>query len=123
MGPQCGIAICAFGLMLAFNSIQVRSSLVLPSVAAHPPAHPFSPSQIFTTEFTAPFSAAGIAGITLARSITSCILPIFSANLFENLGWGPGASVLAGLSLLALPLPSIMFVYGVRLRERFKFVD
>lgn len=78
---------------------------------------------MFITDFSFPFSAAGMAGATLARSLGSCVLPIFSGGLFERLGWGRGSLVLAGAACLAVPGPALVLRYGERWRERFKFVD
>ncbi|KAL7408914.1 major facilitator superfamily domain-containing protein [Mrakia frigida] len=97
MGPVVGLALCGYGLMLAFNSV-----------------------QNFIVDFCAPYSAAGIAGATFLRSLVAFVLPLVGALLFERLGWGGGGSLLAGLSILALPCPTLMFFYGERLRERFK---
>lgn len=80
----------------------------------------FNSVQNFIVDFCAPYSAAGIAGATFARSLVAFVLPLVGALLFERLGWGGGGSLLAGLSVLALPCPALMFVYGPRLREKYK---
>ncbi len=41
--------------------------------------------------------------------------------MYRNLGWGWGSTLLALLAALAIPAPLVMFKYGQRLRERFKF--
>lgn len=69
-----------------------------------------------------PYSAAAMAAASLLRSITGCLLPLFGDRLFIDLGYGRGATLLAGVSVLVLPMPWILFRYGERLRERFKFV-
>lgn len=82
----------------------------------------FNSLQNFVVDFTAPYSAAGVAGITFARSTVACLLPIYGQQMFAVLGWNWGGSLMAFLSLVALPAPAIMWVYGRRLRERFKIV-
>lgn len=99
MGPIIGSAVFAYGLMLAFNSIQ----------------------NWLVDEFF-PYSAAAMAAASFLRSTTGCILPIFADNLFLNLGYGWGGTLLALVSLPALPAPTLLFFYGPVLRERFKFV-
>jgi len=42
------------------------------------------------------------------RSITACIMPEFSADLFANLGWGWGGTLLAFVALVAVPAPMIV---------------
>ncbi|GFZ42665.1 hypothetical protein JCM24511_00382 [Saitozyma sp. JCM 24511] len=100
IAPQIGMCVVAIGLMLAFNSI-----------------------QNFIVDAFFPYSAAGIASATALRSVFACIIPIFAPDLFHNLGWGWGGSLLALVSLVAVPAPLVMFKYGKRLRERYKFKD
>jgi len=98
IGPQIGEVFVLFGLTLAFNS-----------------------TQNFIVDAFFPYSAAGIAGATTMRSIVACVMPIFSPDLFVNLGWGWGGTLLGCIALLAIPAPAVMFIWGKRLRERFKF--
>lgn len=98
--PLIGNTLLAFGLMLAFNSI-----------------------QNFVVDAFVPYSAAAMAAATLLRSVAGCVLPIFSDSLFINLGYGYGGTILACVSLPAIPAPFLLFMYGQRLRERYKFVN
>ncbi|KAK4047042.1 hypothetical protein OIO90_006325 [Microbotryomycetes sp. JL221] len=98
--PLIGSYILAFGLMLAFNSI-----------------------QNFIVDAFVPFSAAAMAAATFMRSLVGCVLPIFSDSLFINLGYGVGGTILACISLPAIPAPFVLFMFGQRLRERYKFVN
>lgn len=41
--------------------------------------------------------------------------------MFAKLGWGWGGTLIALLAAIAIPAPAIMFKYGQRLRERYKF--
>ncbi|WVQ78742.1 hypothetical protein IAT38_000829 [Cryptococcus sp. DSM 104549] len=98
MGPCMGQAIAGIGLMLAFNSLQT-----------------------FFVDAFYPYSAAAIAGATACRSVTACIIPIFTSDMFKRLGWGWSGTLLACIALLGNPGPIIMFYKGQRLRERFEF--
>ncbi|SCV72192.1 BQ2448_4886 [Microbotryum intermedium] len=98
IGPIIGSFILAYGLMLCFNSI-----------------------QIWIVDAFSPYSAAAMAGATIVRSVSGAILPIFSDSLFINLGYGWGGTLLALVSLPAVPAPFVLFMYGQRLRERYKF--
>ncbi|GAA6044187.1 hypothetical protein JCM8097_006444 [Rhodosporidiobolus ruineniae] len=97
-GPVIGSAIFAFGLMLAFNSIQT-----------------------WLVDAYSPYSAAAVAAATLLRSLTGTILPIFAPRLFVNLGYGWGGTLLALVTIPAVPVPILLFLVGGRLRERWKF--
>ncbi|GJN91974.1 hypothetical protein Rhopal_005002-T1 [Rhodotorula paludigena] len=96
--PLIGTAIFGYGLMAAFNSIQA-----------------------FIVDAYAPYSAAAMAAATFMRSITGAVLPIFAPNLFLNLSYGKGATLLACVSLPAVPVPVLLLVSGGRLREKWKF--
>lgn len=98
MGPMVGSAVFAYGLMMTFNSIQ---------------------NWIVDAFF--PYSAAAMAAASLLRSVTGCILPIFSDSLFKNLGYGWGGTLLALVSIPAIPAPLLLFLFGKQLRDRFKF--
>lgn len=49
-------------------------------------------------------------------------LPLAARPMFLNLGVGPAASVLGGISCLALPAPLIFMKYSKVLREKSKFI-
>lgn len=98
IGPVIGQVILSFGCMLAFNSI-----------------------QNFLVDAFFPYHAAATAGASAMRSMFACVLPVFCAQMFGTLGWGWGGSLLAFIALVAIPGPLIMFKYGRRLRERYRF--
>ncbi|BGP12181.1 hypothetical protein JCM10213_009335 [Rhodosporidiobolus nylandii] len=98
IGPVIGSCIFAYGLMLTFNSI-----------------------QNFIVDAFFPYSAAAVAAATLLRSVVGAVLPTFSDRLFLNLGYGWGGTLLALVSLPAVPAPLVLFLCGASLRERWKF--
>ncbi len=77
------------GLMLAFNSIQT-----------------------FLVDAFAPYSAASIAAANAVRAVVGCVLPIFAGDLFTNLGWGIGGTVLGCVAAIAIPGPAIVSLWG-----------
>ncbi|GAA6043845.1 hypothetical protein JCM8097_007233 [Rhodosporidiobolus ruineniae] len=100
MGPFVGSAIFAYGIQLTFNTI-----------------------QNFIVDAFSPYSAAAIASATLLRSVAGGVLPIFSDQLFLNLGYGWGGTLLACVAVPAIPAPAVLFWTGGRLRERWRFVE
>ncbi|BGP21196.1 MFS polyamine transporter [Rhodotorula toruloides] len=98
IGPMIGSVVFSYGLMMTFNSI-----------------------QNFIVDAFVPYSAAAMAAATLLRSSTGAILPIFSPQLFINLNYGLGATLLACVSLPAVPAPLILFMMGEKLRDRWRF--
>ncbi|KAM0752445.1 putative caffeine resistance protein [Meredithblackwellia eburnea MCA 4105] len=71
-----------------------------------------------------PKHAASIfAGNDLFRSTLASFFPLFGRALFVRLGLGGGSSLLAGLSVLMIPLLYLLFRYGAALRQRSKFTE
>lgn len=66
------------------------------------------------------YAASAIAAGTVFRSVVGGIIPLGAPALFEKLGYGWGISVFAFVSLLLAPAPILFFVFGERIRERFK---
>ncbi|KAH8646909.1 putative bicyclomycin resistance protein [Xylariales sp. PMI_506] len=81
----------------------------------------FQQSLNFLADTYGPFAASAMAGNTFLRSLIACALPLAARPLFTNLGVGPGCSLLAGISCLALPMPLVFMKYGRRLRAISKF--
>ncbi|KAM3431447.1 hypothetical protein NHJ13734_007301 [Beauveria thailandica] len=67
------------------------------------------------------YSASALAANTFLRSILACALPLAARPMFHNMGVGPAASVLGGISCLALPMPFVFIKYGALMRSKSKF--
>jgi DHA1 family multidrug resistance protein-like MFS transporter len=50
------------------------------------------------------YAASILAGNTLFRSVFASVFPLFGEKYFKALGIGPGSSLLAGVSILMIPL-------------------
>lgn len=64
------------------------------------------------------FSASALAGIGLVRNIAGAAFPLFGQQLFAQLGYQWGASLLGTIALLLAPIPFVLERYGVELRKR-----
>ncbi|CAK4033850.1 MFS general substrate transporter [Lecanosticta acicola] len=67
------------------------------------------------------YAASAVSANTFLRSIFAFGLPLAAQPMFRNMGVGPAASVLGGISCLALPVPFIFWKYGLKLRKMSKF--
>ncbi|CZT23798.1 related to fluconazole resistance protein [Ramularia collo-cygni] len=67
------------------------------------------------------YAASATAANTFLRSLFAFGLPLVAGPMFRNLGVGPAASVLGGISCLGLPVPFIFMAFGDRLRKNSKF--
>jgi hypothetical protein len=66
------------------------------------------------------YAASAIAAGTVFRSLVGGVIPLGAPLLFEKLGYGWGISVFAFISVLLAPAPMLFYIYGERIRERFK---
>lgn len=63
-----------------------------------------------------------IAANGILRYTLGAVFPLFTIQMFENLGVHWAASVFAFVALALLPIPWFLFKYGPALRSRSKFV-
>ncbi|OLN83351.1 Polyamine transporter 4-like protein 3 [Colletotrichum chlorophyti] len=58
----------------------------------------------------------------ILRYTFGAVFPLFTVDMYEDLGVHWAGSVFAFLSLLLMPIPWLLLKYGSRLRQRSKFV-
>jgi multidrug resistance protein len=66
------------------------------------------------------YAASAIAAGSVFRSLIGGVIPLGAPALFAKLGYGWGISVFAFTGLLLAPAPIVFYLYGERIRERFK---
>ncbi|KAK0119202.1 hypothetical protein ONS95_008061 [Cadophora gregata] len=66
------------------------------------------------------YAASAIAAGSLFRSVVGGVVPVFTGALLERVGLGWGFSIFGFVSLLLAPSPLLFYVFGGRLRERFR---
>ena len=69
------------------------------------------------------FGASAIAANGFLRYIFGAVFPLFTLQMYENLGIAWATSTLAFLSLLMLPIPMVLYKWGPKLRARSKFTS
>ncbi|KAJ5341105.1 hypothetical protein N7541_010229 [Penicillium brevicompactum] len=69
------------------------------------------------------YAASVFAATDFTRSAFACGAVVFSRPLYENLGVGPGCSLLAGLTVGCIIGIYLLYNFGERLRLRSKFVS
>ncbi|KAI6081932.1 major facilitator superfamily domain-containing protein [Hypoxylon rubiginosum] len=72
----------------------------------------------YTEDAYGVFSASALAGIGLVRNIFGAIFPLFGRQLFKNLGYQWGASLLAFLGIVLVPIPFILIRHGPAIRKK-----
>ncbi|KAL8286804.1 hypothetical protein RQP46_004332 [Phenoliferia psychrophenolica] len=98
--PIIGAALYLPGIFLIFQSILIYISMGFPRHVA----------SIF-------------AGNDLFRSTVASFFPLFGHAFYRRLGVGGGCSLLAGISILMIPVTYVMVKEGAKLRARSKWTD
>ncbi|KAL3459670.1 putative MFS polyamine transporter [Aspergillus heterothallicus] len=65
--------------------------------------------------------ASALAANGLVRYVFGAVFPLFTIQMYQNLGVHWASSVFAFLSLVQLPIPWMLFRFGPKLREKSKF--
>jgi len=68
------------------------------------------------------YSASALAGHTIIRTATGAAFPLFTTQMFVNLGINWAATLLGGIALLLAPMPFLFYKYGARIRSMSSFV-
>jgi MFS transporter, DHA1 family, multidrug resistance protein len=67
------------------------------------------------------YAASALAGHTIIRSATGAAFPLFTTQMFVNLGTNWAATVLGGIALVLAPIPFLFYKYGSRIRTKSSF--
>ncbi|EAL86141.1 hypothetical protein KXW29_007150 [Aspergillus fumigatus] len=67
------------------------------------------------------FAASAIAANTFCRSVLAASFPLFSRQMFNNMGIQWAATLLGCVATALVPIPVIFYLYGKRLRMRSRF--
>ncbi|KAJ5713525.1 MFS general substrate transporter [Penicillium malachiteum] len=67
------------------------------------------------------FAASAIAANTFCRSMVAASFPLFSSQMFDNMGIQWASTLLGCLAAVLVPIPVIFYFYGKNLRMKSKF--
>lgn len=67
------------------------------------------------------FAASVLAGNGIIRSVFGAAFPLFTSQMYDNLGIHWASSVPAFLAVACLPLPFLFYKYGATIREKCKY--
>jgi multidrug resistance protein len=98
MGPVIGGGIILFGLIICYNGIFA-----------------------FTIDAYHTFAASAMACNGVVRSTLGSVFPLFGLQMYENLGIPWATSMLAFICLAFVPMPILLFKYGLQIRAKSKF--
>lgn len=67
------------------------------------------------------YAASVLAAAAIFRSIVGAVFPLFTTQMYENLGIHWASSIPAFLTLTCMPFPFVMYRYGGALRVKCKY--
>jgi hypothetical protein len=67
------------------------------------------------------YAASVLASNTVLRSFFGAAFPLFTTQMYENLGIHWASSVPAFLALACMPFPLLFYIYGATIRERCRY--
>lgn len=67
------------------------------------------------------FVASGLVANTITRSAAGAAFPLFTNQLFGNLGIQWGATLIGCIAILLAPLPFVFHRYGAWIRTKSRF--
>ncbi|KZS90135.1 MFS polyamine transporter [Sistotremastrum niveocremeum HHB9708] len=67
------------------------------------------------------YSASALAANTVIRSAVAAAFPLFTVQMFDNLGVQWASTLIGGIAILLAPTPYIFWKYGHRIRARSRF--
>jgi MFS family permease len=99
IGPNIGACIYAAGVIVGFQCIQG-----------------------YLVDTYAQFAASAVGAATVTRSLAGFGFPLFANRMYEQLGYGWGGTLMAGLAVvLGWPAPGVLWFYGPKMRAKSKF--
>lgn len=67
------------------------------------------------------YAASVLAAAAIFRSVVGAVFPLFTTQMYDNLGIHWASSVPAFMTLVCLPFPFIMYRYGMQVRMKCKY--
>ena len=67
------------------------------------------------------YAASAIAANTIIRSAAGAAAPLFTRQMFDALGVGPGGSLIGGVGAVLAVIPFLFYKYGKTIRQKSKF--
>lgn len=75
----------------------------------------------YATDSYGQYAASAVSAISLTRTLTAAVFPLFTHQMYTGLGSNVATSILAAVASLFAFTPCLFLGYGERLRHRSKF--
>ncbi|KAL0567039.1 hypothetical protein V5O48_014954 [Marasmius crinis-equi] len=67
------------------------------------------------------YAASAFAANTILRSLVGAAFPLFTTQMFSNMGINWACTLISLIALVLAPSPFLFYIYGARIRARSKF--
>ncbi|ORY46788.1 MFS general substrate transporter [Rhizoclosmatium globosum] len=82
----------------------------------------FQSLSLYTVDVYHLYSASALAAVSSLRSLAGFGFPLFAGDMYDQMGYGWGNSMLAILGIvIGIPAPILLYIYGERIRAASKF--
>ncbi|KAG7444518.1 MFS polyamine transporter [Guyanagaster necrorhizus] len=68
-----------------------------------------------------PFASSALAGQSLCRNLAATAFPLFTTQMYNNLGYTWASTLFACIATVMIPIPFVLFFYGPSIRRHSKF--
>jgi MFS transporter, DHA1 family, multidrug resistance protein len=67
------------------------------------------------------YSASALAANMMVRSAVGAIFPLFTDQMFEEMGINWASTLIGGIAFVLAPMPFVFYKYGPWIRQKSKF--
>lgn len=119
--PGLSTILIGLAITLIFISFIVRLTPTLFLLTLNISDYGMMVIQSYLVDTYLMYAASALAGHTIIRSATGAAFPLFTTQMFLNLGINWAATLLGGIALLLAPMPFLFYKYGPRIRTKSSF--
>jgi hypothetical protein len=119
--PGLSTILIGLAITLVFISFIVRLTPHLLVLTSNVSDYGMMIIQSYLVDTYLMYAASALAGHTIIRSATGAAFPLFTTQMFLNLGINWAATLLGGIALLLAPMPFLFYKYGPRIRTKSSF--
>jgi hypothetical protein len=81
----------------------------------------FLPVSAYVVDASKLYAASAMTALIVTRCLMGTFLPLTTAPLVRQFGWGYAFTLLGGASLVLAPIPVFIFKYGAKWRQSSKY--
>ncbi|EAU90189.2 drug transporter [Coprinopsis cinerea okayama7 len=108
-GASCSSTIHWIGLLVGITLFSSAVYMIYASVFT------------YLADCYGPYASSALAGQSLFRNVLGTVFPLFTHQMYSALTYRWANLLFAGIALLLMPIPFVLFIYGPALRERSPF--